>query len=100
MKKIDLTKDELKIILKILKNRQDTVVFGSRAKGKSKKFSDLDICLKDSIKDSEYELLKEAFEESNLPFKVDLIEYDKISVFFKDLVDKEGIKISDISCIN
>jgi uncharacterized protein len=95
MKRIDLTKDELKVILKILENRQDAVVFGSRTKGKSKKFSDLDICLKDSIKGSEYELLKEAFEESNLPFKVDLIEYDMISPFFKDLIDKEGIKIAD-----
>jgi len=59
----------------ILKNYSKMVVFGSRIKGTSKRLSDLDVCLKDKILDSDYELLKEKFEKSDLPFKVDLVEY-------------------------
>ena len=89
---IDVTENELAIIANILKDRPDVVVFGSRIKGTSKRFSDLDLCLKAPISDYEYELLKEAFEKSDLPFKVDLVDYSKIDGSFKKIIDQEGIK--------
>lgn len=93
-KPINLTDKELSIVANILKDRSDAVIFGSRIKGTSKRFSDLDICLKDPIKDYEYELLKEAFENSDLPFKVDLVDYRRVDDSFKKIIDNEGVKLS------
>lgn len=96
MKKINVTKEELVIIKDILKNIPNTYLFGSRTTGKNKKFSDLDICLKKNISDYDYEILKEKFEKSDLPFSVDIVEYNKVSDAFKKVIDKECIKFSDI----
>ena len=94
-KKIDLTEKEFLIIKNILKNYPDTIIFGSRIKGSSKKFSDLDICIKNKIKDYEHELLNEMFENSDLPFKVDVVLYNEVSDSFKKIINEEGIKLSD-----
>jgi len=93
MKKIDVSEKELSIIKYILKDYSNVYVFGSRIKGTSKKLSDLDICLKDDISDYEYELLKEKFENSDLPFNVDIVEYNKISNSFKKVIDKDCVKL-------
>jgi uncharacterized protein len=64
----------LHIVKKILKNYPYSFyVFGSRATGKEKEFSDLDLCFWDNIPQSERLQLEEAFEESDLPFTVDLV---------------------------
>ena len=91
MKKIYLTKAELSIVKDILGNLENIYVFGSRVTGTHKKFSDLDLCLKDSISSYEYELLKEKFQNSDLIFLVDLVEYDKVQDYFKKIIDKEGV---------
>ena len=62
-----------------------------RATGEAKKFSDLDLGLKEPISDYEYELLKEKFENSDLPFTVDIVEYDKVDDSFKKIIDKEAV---------
>lgn len=94
-KNIDLTDNELSTVAGILKDRSNVVVFGSRIKGTSKRFSDLDLCLKNPIKDYEYELLKEAFEKSDLPFKVDLVDYHRVDDSFKKIIDNEGVSFTD-----
>jgi len=94
MKKICLTDKELSIIKKILEKYPNAIVFGSRIKETSKRFSDLDICIKDPISDYEYELLKEKFENSDLPFKVDIVEYKRVDDSFKKIIDEEGIGFS------
>ena len=96
LKVLDLTKQELSIVKEILKNHPNAIIFGSRIKGTRKKFSDLDICLKKKIKDSEHELLREAFENSDLPFKVDIILYDEVRDSFKKIIDNQGIKFSKL----
>jgi uncharacterized protein len=93
MNKIYLSDNEFKIVKSILKDYKHSYVFGSRVTGKCKKFSDLDICLKDKISDYEYVLLQEKFEESDLPFTVDLVEYDKVSDSFKKIIDQESIPL-------
>ncbi|MCF7800132.1 nucleotidyltransferase domain-containing protein [Candidatus Babeliales bacterium] len=93
MKKIYLDSDDLKIVEEILKDYKDVYVFGSRATGKHKKFSDLDLFFKQSIPDYEEQLLKEKFEKSNLPFTVDIVFYDKVSDYLKNAIDKEAIKL-------
>lgn len=93
---IALTSQEKAIIYAILKKYPKTVIFGSRVKGTSKKFSDLDVVIKDDLKGYEYELLNEAFHNSNLPFKVDLVNYSRADDHFKKIIDKEAIPLSDL----
>ena len=93
-KSICLTNKELSIVKEILEKYPNTIVFGSRIKGVSKRFSDLDVCIKDPISDYEYELLKEEFENSDLPFKVDIVEYKRVDNSFKKIIDEEGIEFS------
>lgn len=54
-------------------------IFGSRAKENNRKFSDIDIAIKDSKINSQ-KLAKTRFEleESSLPYKVDLVDYDEL----------------------
>jgi predicted nucleotidyltransferase len=54
-------------------------IFGSRAKETNRKFSDIDIAIKDSKINSQ-KLAKTRFEleESDLPYKVDLVDYNEL----------------------
>ncbi|CAG8721015.1 6626_t:CDS:2 [Gigaspora margarita] len=47
--------------------------YGSRVKGEARRLSDLDICYYDNIPLSTISEIKEEFEESNLPFEVELV---------------------------
>lgn len=51
--------------------------FGSRTKGTQRKFSDLDICFMDDIPGHVCSHIREDFEESNLPFTVDLVDLNR-----------------------
>lgn len=49
-------------------------IFGSRARGDSQPFSDIDIMVdSDSISRSKLESIREYFQKSNFPYKVDLV---------------------------
>lgn len=60
--------------------------FGSRVKGSHRKFSDLDICIKAPISDAQLSHLEEDLEESDLPFKVDIVLWDRCSDDFKNII--------------
>lgn len=64
---------------------QKTYVFGSRARGDHKKYSDLDLLVKQDqpLETAVLVGLKDDFENSDLPFTVDLVEWCKISDDFK-----------------
>jgi predicted nucleotidyltransferase len=47
--------------------------YGSRAKGQAKEYSDLDLCYYEEIPWNVLSHLSEDFEQSDLPFKVDLV---------------------------
>ena len=63
--------------------------FGSRYKCTNRKFSDLDLAIDLNRKMSinEIENLKYDFEESNLSYRVDIIDYNNISEEFKQIID-------------
>lgn len=82
------------MIADILQNQKNVFIFGSRVKGTAAKYSDLDICLKDDISPYEYELLKEKFENSDLPFTVDIVEYNRVSNSFKKIIDEHAIPLA------
>jgi predicted nucleotidyltransferase len=58
---------------------QEAFVFGSRAKGTYKAGSDIDLAVKGkNIKPNDLLDLHNALDELDLPYKIDLINYDKI----------------------
>jgi predicted nucleotidyltransferase len=67
--------------------------FGSRAKGNPKLFSDLDLCYKENIPSRDLHAIIEAFEESDLPFTVDIVDWNKCSDQFKELIGKDLVQI-------
>ncbi len=58
--------------------------FGSRSTGQHlKRFSDLDLAVQGELTWPERATLSEAFDESLLPFKVDLVELNRIDPAFR-----------------
>lgn len=91
-----VTFEEEKVILSILepyKNKYDFYYYGSRVKGNFRPLSDLDILLtsKNDITINDIYTLKEAFDESILPYVVN-ISYN-IDVKFYNLIKNELVKI-------
>lgn len=88
---MQISAEELELVVKILKENAPGVcawAYGSRVNGTSRKFSDLDIVLlpKEGFDFNEYCKLKLAFEESDLPFSVDLHRWDRIPESFKQTI--------------
>ena len=70
----------IKNILNQCTSRIDRVsLFGSRAKGTYKNYSDIDLVLYGDISDRQVDRLWTDFYESNLPYKVDINAYQSIS---------------------
>jgi hypothetical protein len=59
-------------------------IFGSSLR--KKRFGDLDIGVIGNIRKQEIHQLKEKFEESNLPYTVDIIDFNKAEKSFTDNV--------------
>ncbi len=67
-------------------------VMGSRVTGPAKPFSDLDLVI---MGDEPLELrtigqLREAFDESDLPFAVDLVEWASASEGFRQIINEQA----------
>jgi len=84
------------IAVEPLKSKKARVyVFGSRARGDAKYFSDLDLLIEPSVA-LDPQLLSEIrskLEESNLPIKVDLVLCEDLPNSFVALVDQEKIEL-------
>lgn len=72
---------------------QDFYIFGSRSKGNHRPLSDLDIVSKGSLTKVQASEIKEKFEESNLPYKVDLVLWDEIDENFRQKISPDLKKI-------
>ena len=70
-------------------------VFGSRARGDFKKFSDLDLLLESSkqISLGFVANLSENLSHSNLPIKVDLVRLEDLAKAYKENVMRERIEL-------
>lgn len=58
--------------------------FGSHVKGTHKTFSDLDWCDKANISDAKIAALQEELEQSDLPFTVDIVSWNRCSSEFAE----------------
>ena len=87
---IKLEDKHLKILKQILTKYPYTFyLFGSRAKGKSYKFSDIDLCYKEAVPSEIITKIRFEFEDSNLPFFVDLVCWNNMSEDFQKLIEKD-----------
>jgi predicted nucleotidyltransferase len=97
---VDLTPEYQIIILNILRqylSDYEVWAFGSRVTGKAKRYSDLDLAVI-SDRPLDFGLLgeiRDAFSESDLPFKVDLVDWAATSREFQEIIkrDYEVMKI-------
>jgi len=63
--------------------------YGSRAKGTARKFSDLDLCYQASIPRKIIYQIQEELEESDLPFFVELVNWEQMKPSFRELIEKD-----------
>ncbi len=96
---MDIKPTHFTIIKSVLKKHisADTqvFVFGSRAKNNARPYSDLDLLLRDN-KPLSMQLLANLafdFEESDLPYKVDLVDWMSISDTFKKTIEPACIAL-------
>lgn len=90
---LDLTPqylDEVRRVLRIHVPGRMVRAFGSRVQGNAKPFSDLDLAVMgDTPLDfRQLAALKDAFAESNLPFRVDVIDWASTSETFRGIVEE------------
>lgn len=81
-------KDQIKnTALKYLGKDCRLFIFGSRAEGKNRKFSDIDLGIWGKTKIPGHLIVKvqEELENSRLPYKVDVVDFSKVSQDFKKI---------------
>lgn len=84
------------IIFPLVDNQTKVFIFGSRANNKARKFSDIDIGLEadNQINFETIGQIKQAFEESDLPYNVDIVEFSKLPKKFKKVAQKNIIYLN------
>ncbi len=97
---IDLSENDLKLLKKILQQHlpHNTKVwlFGSRVTGAAKPYSDIDLAI-DLGKPASLDILAKlaaAFDESNLAYKVDIVDWAAVDESFRDKVAKDRVLLS------
>ena len=99
-KPLDIRPDHAEIVYKILKDNLEegnyVFAFGSRANWTAKQSSDLDLAmdgfgmkLDKKIKSN----LEDAFEESDLPYKVDVVDLNSVSESFKEAIQDQLVRV-------
>ncbi len=91
-----ITEEQLSIIVRLLSGFpeiEQAVIFGSRADGTYSDISDVDIAVKGNFASSLIiAKINGAFEESNLPWFFDIIDYNSLSnEILKEHIDNKGI---------
>ena len=88
---IDLAPEKLDIVRRLLAAHVpecEVRAFGSRVTGKAKAHSDLDIVLLGPARLPLWRLaaLREAFEESELPIRIDVLDWNALSESFRKII--------------
>ena len=95
---IDVLPHYLEIVSKILQKHvpeYEVRAFGSRITQTAKPYSDLDLALvgKEKLAHKTIYALKDDFEESDLPFRVDVLDWCSISKEFREVIEKNFLII-------
>jgi predicted nucleotidyltransferase len=95
---MEVTPAHLQIVLNILERlapEYEARVFGSRYAHTAKKYSDLDLVLvgRQRLAWRKLAKIKEAFEESTLPYRVDVLDWEATSPEFRKVIEDCGVEI-------
>ena len=96
---IDIRPQDLKIVRDILRaqlpENARVLVFGSRATGRTRRASDLDLAVDCGrpLTRAESGALDEAFDESDLPYRVDVVDLRGVSEGFGASVERDGVAL-------
>ena len=93
---LDIRPDHLEIVRDILRRHVPQYAvwaFGSRAAWKAKPFSDLDLAIitPQPLSWSTSAALAEDFAESDLPFKVDIVDWTVTSAAFRKIIERDKV---------
>jgi predicted nucleotidyltransferase len=97
---IDINPRYLEIVKAILKSHvpdAEVRAFGSRVTGTAKDHSDLDLAVVGAgpMDFRSTALLEEAFEESDLPFRVDVVDWAAVSESFRRIIEQNYVVVQE-----
>ena len=95
---LDLSPEQQRILQKILERHvpnREVRAFGSRVTGTARKQSDLDLCIMEdaSLPLDELAKLQEAFDDSDLPFQVDIVDWASTSTSFRRIIRAQWVVV-------
>ena len=99
--KIDLAPDQRRLVLDILganlPQGTKTWVFGSRATGRARRYSDLDLAIDAGrpLTLDEIARLSEAFSDSDLPYRVDFLDWHDINDRWRETIVAERVPLTE-----
>ena len=101
---VDVSPEHMRIVRDILRTyvpQYDVWVFGSRARRTAKKYSDLDLAI---ITEKPLNLetsaaLTDAFSESDLPYKVDVVDWYTAQDSFRKIIQRDKVVIQQVNSI-
>jgi type I restriction enzyme S subunit len=98
---MDLKPEHRKIVCDILARHipgAEVKLFGSRANNTAKPYSDIDLVImgNEPLPVTTIRILRDAFDDSDLPFKVDLVEWAETSEEFRVVINKTAVPLERI----
>ena len=97
---VDLPVDHRRIVLEILRANvppsTKAWVFGSRALGRARPYSDLDLAVDAGrpLTLDELGIMAEEFAESDLPYRVDLVDWHSLDDRFRQTIATERVALA------
>jgi type I restriction enzyme S subunit len=96
---IDLSPDHRQLVLDLIRanlpQRARAWVFGSRATGRARRYSDLDLAIDAGrrLTLDETARLAETFSDSDLPYRVDVVDWQAIEDRFRQAIASERVPL-------
>lgn len=100
MSRIDARPEDLRTVRDILQRHLPTrrvIAFGSRTTGRSKPFSDLDLAIlgEVAVPSAILAALADDFDESSLPFKVDVVDWATTAPSFRTIIARDAVTLQE-----
>jgi predicted nucleotidyltransferase len=91
---------QVRVILQHYLANYSVWAFGSRVSGKPKPYSDLDLAIisQQPLSLSLLAEVAEAFSESDLPWKVDLVDWATTSERFRQVITQQKLVVKEVCC--